>query len=235
MTDVHGNIDALQAAIDDIDGRAINHVYCLGDMISIGPFSNEVLGLLLAREDVTMLIGNHEEAILAVLDGRDPGSPGTERLHHQWIASRLDPAFAPILRALPRVLTVEHAGRRLLLLHYHLDENGLFAPYDREPSVEKLETIYAHTEADAVCFGHHHPVHFFRSATRVYVNPGSLGCASEPVARYAILSCGANGVEVELRSVPYDNRAFLESYRRLDVPAGEFILDLFHGRQHVSG
>jgi hypothetical protein len=40
-----------------------------------------------------------------------------------------------------------------------------------------------------------------------------------------------------MRDIPYDNRAFLASYERLGVPAGEFILQLFHGNQQsaVSG
>lgn len=234
MTDVHGNPYALRAALDDIDSLGIERTYCLGDMISIGPFTNEVLAILLDRADVTMLIGNHEEAILAVLDGKDPGSPGTEKLHHMWIASRIDQQYVPTLRTLPRVLQVEHGGRRLLLLHYHLTHHGHFAPPDREPSVEKLEAMYASSGADAVCFGHHHPPHYFRSASRVYVNPGSLGCADQPVARYAILACGSEGVDVEMRAVPYDNEEFLASYARLGVPAGDFILKIFHGNQQAA-
>jgi len=234
MTDVHGNIHALRAALNDIDEQRVERIYCLGDMISIGPFTNEVLEALTSRRDVSMLIGNHEQAILALLDGNDPGSPGTERLHHEWVASRIDPSYVPLLRRLPPMLEAEHGSRRLLLLHYHHDREGRLVPYDREPTLKKLETMYSEQDADAVCFGHHHPVHYFRSARRVYVNPGSLGCAYEPVARYALLDCAPDGVRVQLRAVVYDNREFLASYHHLSVPAGDFILKLFHGDQHLA-
>jgi hypothetical protein len=85
-----------------------------------------------------------------------------------------------------------------------------------------------------VCFGHHHPVHLFRSASRLYLNPGALGCNDRPEARYALLTIDRERVDVQFRAVPYDNRAFLDSYQALNVPAGEFILQLFHGNQHLK-
>lgn len=234
LVDVHGNAPALKAALADIDreGR-VDHIYSLGDMIAIGPDTNEVLDILFARRDVAMLKGNHEDAVLAAVDGNDPGTPGTERIHHLWVASHIARAFVPALRALPRVLEPEVEGQHLLLLHYHMTADGRLLPVDREPSLNKLERMYAGCRAVAVCFGHHHPVHYFRSARRAYVNPGSLGCCHQPLARYAVLACSRSGVQVEMRAVPYDNRAFLASYERLEVPARELILDLFHGNQHV--
>ncbi len=233
LTDIHGNAPALEAVLDDIHRRGeIDHIYCLGDMVSIGPDVNEVLAMLCALPNLSMLTGNHEQYVLALAQGRNPGLTGEELEHQQWIAARLAPRFIPVLANLPWSLVVHHAGRRLLLQHYHLIDGNRFAPIDREPSLEKLEALYSESEADVVCFGHHHPVHLFRSKRRVYVNPGSLGCCDRPVARYGILDLSGDGVAVDLREVPYDNRAFLASYERLQVPAREIILKVFHGNQH---
>jgi predicted phosphodiesterase len=235
LTDVHGNAPALQAALADIDQEGtVERIYSLGDMIAIGPDTNQVLDSLLAREDVTMIRGNHEDAVLAVVDGKDPGSPGTERLHHCWVAEQLDPTFVPALRALPLRLVPRYAEHDLLLVHYHLSPEDRYLPVDREPSLEKLEANYQAHDVNAVCFGHHHPVHYFRSDTRLYLNPGALGCNDRPEARYALLTITAGGIAADLRAVPYDNRAFLASYHTLKVPAGDFILQLFHGNQHLA-
>jgi putative phosphoesterase len=232
ITDVHGNGPALRAALSEIDAEGgVEEIFCLGDMIAIGPDSNEVLELLFGRPDVTMLSGNHEEAVLAAAAGRDPGTPGTERTHHEWIASRLDRTFIPRLETLPRSLTWRHGDRSVLLLHYHRDGQGNLLPVDREPALEKLEALYRGYEVDAVCFGHHHPVHHFVGPRRTYLNPGSLGCCEYPVARYAIIGVGSEGLSVELRAAPYDNRDFLASYYRLGVPAADFIIATFHGNQ----
>lgn len=55
ITDVHGNAPALKAALSEIDNRRdIEHIYCLGDMVAIGPDTNEVLHMLFSRADVSM-------------------------------------------------------------------------------------------------------------------------------------------------------------------------------------
>lgn len=235
ITDIHGNIPALQAVLEDIDRQAdVEYIYCLGDMVAIGPDTNEVLAALFERADVTMITGNHEDAVLAVFEGREPESRGGERAHHEWIVENTDEAFLRRLLDLPRALRIEHEGKSLLFVHYHLDSADNFLPIDRDPSSEKLDTIYNGDQADIVCFGHHHPVHFFESATRTYLNPGSLGCCDRPVARYAILNIDSQGIAVELKEISYDNRQFLLSYEQLGVPAREFLLMAFHGNQHMG-
>lgn len=83
---------------------------------------------------------------------------------------------------------------------------------------------------ELVCFGHHHIVHEFKGRNRLYLNPGSLGCYHKPLARYGIVEVTQEGIAYRLREVPYDNRAFLASYRTLGVPDGELILKVFHGQ-----
>lgn len=235
LTDVHGNAPALEAALAAIDATpGVAAIYCLGDMIAIGPDTNQVLEILFSRPDVRMILGNHEDAVLAAFAGRDPGTPGTERLHHLWVAEHLDPRFVPALQSLPRLLTPAYDGQELLMLHYHQDALGRLLPVDHHPSAEGLDTLYGSSSADAVFFGHHHPVHVFQGAHRRYVNPGSLGCCHQAVARYALVTSSRRAIEVALHAVPYDNRDFLASYERLQVPARELILHLFHGNQHVA-
>ncbi|GMA64289.1 metallophosphatase family protein [Alicyclobacillus fastidiosus] len=235
ITDVHGNTPALKAVLEDIDSQSnVEHIYCLGDMVAIGPDTDEVLAALFSREDVSMITGNHEDAVLAIFQGQEPASRGEESAHHEWIVQHTDKMFLHKLLDLPRSLKVKHEGKSLLLVHYHLDSTGNFLPIDRDPSSEKLDTIYNGNQAEMVCFGHHHPVHFFETADRTYLNPGSLGCCDRPVARYAVLDIDSTGITVEMKEIPYDNRQFLLSYEKLEVPARELILKVFHGNQHMS-
>lgn len=234
VTDVHGNSPALEAVLKDIDGQSdVKHIYCLGDMVAIGPDTNEVLEMLFGREDVSMITGNHEDAILAIFQGREPIYPH-EREHHEWIVEHTEKSFFPKLLKLPRSLEVEYEGKRLRLVHYHLDFDGNFLSIDTDPSSEKLDAIYKDSTADIICFGHHHPVHFFKSPQRTYVNPGSLGCCDRPVARYAMLHMDLADIKVEMKQVTYDNRQFLLSYEELGVPDRELILKAFHGNQHMN-
>jgi putative phosphoesterase len=237
ISDVHGNAAALRAALAALDRLpGVDAVCSLGDAIAIGPDTNEVLALLRSRPDVTALRGNHEDAVLAVRDGRDPGSRGDEREHHAWTAARLDRAHEVWLRLLPRRLLVERAGARILLLHYHLDASGSYLPVEQSPGAAALDALYRGAPADAVCHGHHHEPRALRGERRLYVNPGALGTGDRPVARYAVLSIGTAGeVDVTLHEEAYDNRAFLASFQRLQVPARAFILSAFYGNQHLRG
>lgn len=235
IADVHGNRSALIAVLEEIDKETdIEHIYCLGDMVGIGYETNEVLSILFSRTDVTMIRGNHEDELIAVLQREEGQSQDGEKVHHEWLAARLDSKFLPKLLALPHVLTVSHSGKNLLFTHYHLDADGQYLPIDEDPTLEKLERFYQGRSVEIVCFGHHHPVHYFSTKAKAYLNPGSLGCSNWPFARYATLSLDDDSIGIELKEVPYDNREFLMGYEKLEVPEKDFILTVFHGNQHLG-
>lgn len=63
ISDVHGNLEALRAVLDEIDSLGIRDVICLGDMVGYGPQPGECLDLIESIASKVML-GNHEEAVL---------------------------------------------------------------------------------------------------------------------------------------------------------------------------
>ena len=240
ITDVHGNAHALKAVLKELDCRQdIEHIYCLGDMIAIGPDSNEVLELLFSRQDVSMITGNHDEAVLALINNEPhPLSHPHVKEHHEWIAERLEERFISKLGNLPRLIQKEVLGHSIVFTHYHLDTKKMNAhiskdPFARivQPSLRNMEDLFGSQNVDLICFGHHHPVHFFKGERTTYLNPGSLGCADEPVARYGVVSIDEKRIHVELAETEYENNDFLHSYEKLNVPTREFILKTFHGDQ----
>lgn len=240
ITDVHGNAPALEAALSEIDKRRdIEHIYCLGDMIGIGPDSNEVLHMLFSRTDVSMITGNHDEAVLALADAdKHPATHPNVKIHHQWILDRMDASYIEKLRDLPRTINQQLGDNDVLFTHYHIERGKMKAPISAdpfsslvEPSLENMERLFMTHDESLICFGHHHPVHYFKGKNSTYLNPGALGCNDQPTARYAVVSLNKNQFNVSLKETAYDNRSFLESYRRLNVPERDFILKVFHGGQ----
>ncbi|CEG28776.1 metallophosphoesterase family protein [Bacillus sp. B-jedd] len=240
IADIHGNAPALKSVLDELENKHdVEHIYCLGDMIGIGPDSNEVLDMLFSRNDLSMITGNHDEAILALASGQAyPQSHSHVREHHQWILDRIDRSFIPKLAALPRLINTKIEGTQLLFIHYQIDMERMNVPICEdpfssivEPSLENIQSLFHDKQEDVILFGHHHPRHYFKTDNRIYLNPGSLGCSSKPAAPYAIISFKDGKVEVTVDEAPYDNKAFLESYHRLIVPEREFILKVFHGNQ----
>ena len=106
-------------------------------------------------------------------------------------------------------------------------------PYHKivQPSLENLNNLFDECKEDIICFGHHHPLQFFKTEDKIYLNPGSLGCYHKPIARYAIISFDNNSVDVALREVEYDNTGFLETFKNLDIPNKESIFEDFYGNQ----
>jgi putative phosphoesterase len=236
LTDIHGNHSALEAVLEQIDKvTEIEHIYCLGDLIGIGYESNAVLELLFSRDNISFVMGNHDEAILDIIAGREPYSKGKERAHHEWIASHLNPKFITNLAEIPTTLNAKYNGKELHFTHYHLNGQNEFIALDKEPTDVKLDEFYQTSTSDIVCFGHHHVIHHFKTKERLYLNPGSLGCNHKPLAPFAILTIGECGeINVTFKEIPYDNKEFLLGYKKLNVPDSEYILKIFHGNQHLK-
>src|SRR5699024_11671100 len=86
---------------------------------------------------------------------------------------------------------------------------------------------------DIVCYGPHRNLHHVKGENRIYLNLGSLGCNSNPVATYAIVRVKDDGcIYCSIKEVSYDNKEFLLGYFRYIVPAKESILQGFYGSQH---
>lgn len=185
ITDIHGNSHALAAVLRDISSRGVDHIYCLGDVVGIGPDSNEVLELLLSRTNVSLVVGNHDVAVVAAFHGEEaPKGHQNERHHHQWVAYRINPVYIEAMSKWPKQLIINHGDKQLIITHYHLNSDGWFLSIEKNPTAENLDQLYKDTIFKLVCFGHHHIIHHFVSCNRNYFNPGALGCYDKPLARY---------------------------------------------------
>lgn len=64
ISDIHGNLEALQAVLDSIDQLGVREIICLGDVVGYGPQPRECLDIVKSVAKFTIL-GNHEEAVLS--------------------------------------------------------------------------------------------------------------------------------------------------------------------------
>lgn len=73
ISDIHGNLEALLAVLNDIDGSEIDQLLCLGDNVGYGPDPEEVIRTIRERE-IACVMGNHELGIVdpAYLDWFNP-------------------------------------------------------------------------------------------------------------------------------------------------------------------
>ena len=70
ISDIHSNLEALQAVLADIQSRNITEIYCLGDIIGYGPNPRECIDL--AMQCQLVILGNHDQGAMFDPDGFNP-------------------------------------------------------------------------------------------------------------------------------------------------------------------
>lgn len=73
ISDIHGNLEALQAVLEDIKSKSIDEIYCLGDIVGYGPNPRECVDLVMEHCAVTIL-GNHDQGALFDPEGFNAGA-----------------------------------------------------------------------------------------------------------------------------------------------------------------
>jgi predicted phosphodiesterase len=73
ISDIHGNLEALQAVLADIRSQGVEEVFCLGDIIGYGPNPCECLDLVIENTRVCLL-GNHDQGALFDPEGFNTGA-----------------------------------------------------------------------------------------------------------------------------------------------------------------
>jgi predicted phosphodiesterase len=228
FTDVHANLPALDAALAQIDRLGVDATYHTGDAIGIGPFPAECLDRLLSRPSTHLLMGNHDAWFAFGLPDESVLSmPPDEREHQRWVHGQLDPGLKEVVAAWPYASTLRIEGIRLDFLHYPLSDTGGF----RSPqllSPDSVSSLFQLPTSTLVFFGHDHRSWNVIGGRTHFMNPGSLGCSRDPVARFLIVDVEAGGNwAVSFRSAPYDPDPVFRALDDRQVPAREFIRRTF--------
>jgi predicted phosphodiesterase len=237
LSDIHGNLPALEAVVADIRAAAPDAVYVLGDMVNGCPWSAEVLGLLDAL-GWPMLLGNHDDAVLQL------GAPRMEPRYADrrrfatlwWTRDRLAQRSLERLAALPLELPLAFPAARPVRLLHGLPGN-FFAGFRPDSSAEWAARKLASIAEAAVAGGHTH-VPMARPIGRWQViNSGSVGAPydGDTRASWVLLQGNAQGWQVEIRRVPYDLAAVDAGYRTSGLLAeGGAMAEMFR-RSVLSG
>lgn len=86
ISDVHGNLEALQAVLKDIENRGIRQIACLGDLIGYGPDPRECVDA--ATKFSLCILGNHEEAVLHAVEMRGFNEGASKAV--RWTTDQFD-------------------------------------------------------------------------------------------------------------------------------------------------
>ena len=182
ISDIHGNLPALQAVIADIEQQDIQERVCLGDIVGYGAQPSECIELLLAKNFHVIIQGNHDAYVAA---DEDPSNVSDETLQViQWTRQVLSAEQRDWLRALPLAWQAEDYEMVHASLHHPADWG-----YVLEPGAAAVH--FSHQQKDVCFIGHSHQPKMFvdgedravditslesvRKGSKQVVNVGSVG------------------------------------------------------------
>jgi predicted phosphodiesterase len=217
LYDIHGNLPALEAVLEEVRDTGVDLVVVGGDVVP-GPMPRETLALLLDLPiPVRFIAGNGERAMLAEMAGADSGLvPQANRPVVQWVGQQLPPDYEQLMRGWPPTLRVALAGVGEVLFCHATPRNDIEI-FTRLTPEERLSPVFAGLDVALVVCGHPH-VQFDRMVGPLrVVNAGSVGMAfGEPGAHWLLL-----GPTVELRQTRYDLTQAAERIRATQYPSAQ--------------
>lgn len=169
ISDVHGNLEALQAVLARIDELGVDAIYSLGDVVGYGSDPEACIRLTESRCHLR-LMGNHEYGVLHAQPGFTFNP--TARKAIDWTRARIDKAgLMDRIRGLPSYalegdLLFVHGSARNALNEYILEADG--SGYSTFDTI--LESLQQDFTAFRICFvGHNHMP--FLATTEGFLHP----------------------------------------------------------------
>jgi putative phosphoesterase len=214
LSDIHGNILALEKVAEDIQRRQINSVINLGDNIS-GPLWPRETAQFLMRQNWTQIAGNHDTQLVKC-------NPATYGLTDIYTDGVIDDVERNWLSSLPISVQLEDD---LFLFHSTPANDPMYMletisqGRTHLSSQEEIQGRLAGVRNNVLLCGHSHIPRVVELADKtLIINPGSVGLPAyqddipekhsvetgSPCARYATLEKNGSDWVVELISIPYD-------------------------------
>jgi predicted phosphodiesterase len=214
ISDIHGNLFALEAVLADIDRRGVDLIVNLGDILSGPLLPRETADRLMAL-DLPTVRGNHERQVLAP-DRNGMGESDRYACEtitdsqRDWLA-----ALPPVMRVAPDVFLCHATPDNDVDCYLEDIVDGELRP----APLSRIEQRTGTCDASLILCGHSHIPRLSRLASgQVIVNPGSVGIQAyeghhpsphtveigSPHGRYAIAERTAGEWKVDFAAVPYD-------------------------------
>ena len=222
VTDIHGNLPALAAALTRVEELAPDEVLCGGDLVGYGPRPNEVCALVEERALPT-IYGNYDYAIARELN--DCGCAYVTahdrqigQLSIEWTLAHTHEPAKRFMADLPFDLRFGLGAKQIRLVHGSPRKVNEYL-FEDKPA-RTFERIAALADCDVLVFGHTHKPWVKEYGGVLFVNCGSVGKPKDgdPRGSFALLETVDSHVRVSIERVSYDAEAVSREMRAVGLP-----------------
>ena len=228
ISDIHGNLAALEAVLADIDAEHVDQIVCLGDIAVFGPRPRGVITRLMDL-NCPVVMGNMDAWLLNPRphDVRDENSRRIMEVE-LWSARQLSPADLDYLRTFRPTVEIAQGDDTTLVCFHGSPQSNTDVIVSTTPEME-LERMLSGFSATVMAGGHTHAQMLRRHRDLIIVNPGSVGLSFErarhtdqarnsPWAEYGLVSWENGSLNIELRRVPFDVDMMIQAARDSGLP-----------------
>ncbi len=234
ISDIHGNLTALEVVMADIERHNAEHIVCLGDVAQEGPQPVAVIHRL--RDlGIPVIKGNTDDWLVNPKPKKARSEKDRQEIAiGQWVRAQLTDRELALLQAYAQTLTFDLGGASLLCYH----GSPLSCEHRIRPTTpaKRLKELFDGHDEALFAGGHTHEAMIRRFGPSLILNPGSVGApvverriSSEDDtypswAEYALIESNGADLHVTLRRVPYALDAFAAAVRASGIPHPDFLL-----------
>ncbi|ALL07167.1 hypothetical protein AQ505_17740 [Pedobacter sp. PACM 27299] len=245
ISDIHANLPALKAVLEDIGSFKPDQVYCLGDLTDAAPWHNEVIELI-QELNIPTIMGNHDERIafdhpVHSLSKHSLAEQKARLAAINFTKQDITAANKAFLSTLPATLKIELQGLHILLVHGSPNSNEEYLYEDADES--RLRQLFEQEQVDVILSGHTH-LSYLRylpgsnnQQPKLMINAGSVGRSKEKDRKAAYLQlesiAGISGIQAlkpVIRKVAYPMEETIVGIRNSPIP--DFYADFFE-KEHA--
>src|SRR6266498_4562976 len=242
LSDIHGNLPALDAVCSDLQSFEVDHVIVVGDVINFGPFSRQTAEIVIER-GWPVIRGNNEYFLL---DYKTPRAPKewNNRLQFGpilWLDRQFNQQLRNIIASWPDTLNLRFQDAPPIQV-FHGAPDDPWIPIYWTSSDNEIEKYLYDIKADFVICGHTHlPMDRQVGKWRI-LNPGSVCVPLDGIfsASYMILEGDEYGWKPTFRRVLFDYQAVFEEFKRSGYtkdggPIGRLTVEIYQTARPLMG
>ncbi len=242
LSDIHGNLPALEAVLADMKNFEVDQVIVAGDVINFGPFSRRTAEMVIENR-WPVIRGNNEYFLL---DYKTPRAPAecddpVRFAPTAWLDKQFDQKLKNAIAAWPDTINLRFRDAPPIQVFHGTPQS----PWDSiywTSTEDEIENILCNTEADFVICGHTHlPMDRQSGRWRIF-NPGSVGVPLDGIfsASYMILAGDQDGWKPTFRRIPFDYDAVFQEFEasgfnKAAGPIGRLVVEIYKTARPTFG